>query len=174
MPDEYTVEDVAEGATGSGAHYWEVIMRRPDGKLHGYAFPKDSLEWRAAEYGLSDPAEILDVVLHEPFKPRPASVTATSLVTPAARVKPAEEPVTLWTAKSTSEARAAHLALIASVKSERVRVIDPRGLLAHITTRTGMTTEGVRAKQERVDVRRWEKLYGGLPVAPIAEEAIRA
>lgn len=38
-----------------------------------HAFPADTLEWRAAEYGI-DPADLdtlLDIVIHEPFLPEP-------------------------------------------------------------------------------------------------------
>jgi hypothetical protein len=48
---------------------WHVAVSITDGDtttrlLH--AFPVDSMEWRAAEYGIDDPATLLDIVLIEP------------------------------------------------------------------------------------------------------------
>lgn len=173
MADEYEVIDVGETHPTPERPCWYVTMRKPDGTLHQHFFPKTTLEWRAAEYGLTDPAEILDVILHGRLRPRKTHDGGVSLVSPATNPPAAEEPVTLWTAKSTSEARDAHRQAIAAVKTER-RVVDPSGHLALLAARHGITAAGVREKTEHVDITRWRKLYGGLPVEPITEEATRA
>lgn len=172
MADEYEVIDVGEMHPTPERPCWYVTMRKPDGTLHEHFFPKETLEWRAAEYGLTDPTEILDVILHARLRPRMVRDDHVSLVNPA-KGPTAATPVTLWTAKSTREARDAHRQAIAVAK-ETKRVVDPSGHLARILGRHGMTASGVREKRERVDVTRWIKLYGGLPVEPITEEATRA
>lgn len=55
-------------------HYWQVIydLTMDDGTTteHGHSIPKDTLEWRAAEYDLdpeNDLDTILDIVLAEPY-----------------------------------------------------------------------------------------------------------
>lgn len=55
-------------------HYWQVVydVTREDGAAteHGHSIPKDTLEWRAAEYGLDAATQfetILDIVLAEPY-----------------------------------------------------------------------------------------------------------
>ena len=68
-----------------------------------HAFPVDTLEWRAAEYGI-DPADLdtlLDIVLHEPFLGEP------------------DQPdMLLYDAPTVEEARAYHLARIDAVKAK--------------------------------------------------------
>jgi len=175
MAEEYEIVDVGEMLPNPEHPCWYVTKRKADGTLHGHVFPKATLEWRAAEYGLDDPAEILDVILHEGHRPRAAGDDRVSLVNPpkqAARAE-AEEPVTLWTATSTGEAREAHRATIAAIKT-KIRVVDPAGHLAHILSRHGMDPDRIREKAQRVDTTRWIKQHGGLPVQPTTEEATRA
>jgi hypothetical protein len=169
MADEHEIIDVGELHPTPNQPCWYVTTRRPDGVLHQLIFPKTTMEWRAAEYGLTDPDEILDIILHEQHRPRETPAPPMSLVNPAPRKAAAKKPVTLWTAASTSEARAAHRAAIAAVK-KTVRVVDPSGHLAHITRRHGMTAAGIRAKAEQADMARWRVLYGDLPVATTTTE----
>ncbi|MEU6365776.1 hypothetical protein ABZ876_08470 [Streptomyces sp. NPDC046931] len=174
MTTEYTITDVGEDPHRD---LWYVAYEDAAGERHTHVFPKSTLEWRAAEYGLTDPAEILDVILHEAHTPdpRPRRVMR-SLTSPTAHVKAEVEPVTLYTATSTTQARTAHLDRIRATKTGRARIVNPPSdPLAVIRARHGITAEGVRAKRERVDVHRWNSLYGGLPVpVPSALEVPRA
>lgn len=174
MADEYEVTDVGEMLPHPDSPCFYVTMRQPDGLLRQHVFPRSTFEWRAAEYGLTDPTEILDVILHEPHRPRVQSDDRVSLSNPAKKATPAEdEPVTLWTAKSTSEAREAHRKAIGDIKAKR-RVTDPSAHLALIAGLHGMDPARIRAKAERVDTTRWIKQYGDLPAKPIPKEAPRA
>ena len=60
------------------------------------------------------------------------------------------------------------------MKAQKAQFTDPDGLLPHIHQNHGMDPDRVRVKREAVDVHRWNRLYGGLPVEPIQEEAPRA
>ncbi len=164
MAIKYTVIDVAEDAQ---RELWQVTYDTGDG-THAHQFPKSTLEWRAAEYGLDDPAEILDIILHEPYvppEPSPAPVSVTS--PPVRAAQPEKARVTLYTTTTTEQARAAHRKLIGQVKAERVRIEPPAtgpDPLDVIRTRHGITAEGRRAKAAAVDIHRWKHLYGGLPL----------
>lgn len=161
-PRTRTVESVRERKVGA-ADGWEVITRAADGSGLTHLFPKDVLEWRAAEYGIdaSDIDTLLDIVLHENFHEE----------------EPQDAPPTPYTAASTAQAREAHLARISKAKAtrERITLSAEGGPLDAIRARPGITEQGIRAKREQVDIHRWNKLYGGLPV-PVTEskEAIRA
>jgi hypothetical protein len=120
-PQSFTIEEVHEIQSG-GASYFRVHLRRDDGLLHGYAFPADTIVWRAAELGL-DPEDvdtILDVVLHEPF------------ITTAANP----------TTETRSQARAVHLARVTDAKSrvvihqhpQNARTADPLDIIRRHTT----------------------------------------
>ncbi|WP_435279346.1 hypothetical protein [Streptomyces sp. 1222.5] len=132
---------------------WLVVTRATDGHGLTHVFPKSTLEWRAAEYGI-DPADVdalLDVILHERFvDDEQPGVAARSLAQAA----------------STGDARRAHLARIAALKKDRERVdLGGKGSpLAAIRARPEITAAGVRAKRELVDERRWTRLYGALPL----------
>jgi hypothetical protein len=173
MPNELEIIDVGEMHPNPDTPCWYVTMRRPDKTLHMHIFPKATLEWRAAEYGLTDPAEILDVILHERHRPRAVPDDRVSLTGQDRRTAAAAPPVSLWTARSTAEAREAHRNAIAAVKAT-TRVVDPAGHLSHIVNGHGMDPARVRAKAELVDTQRWINLYGGLPVEPLTKEAARA
>lgn len=175
MADRHDIVDIMAGEISPGVEGWSVITRRPNGTRWQHTFPRVILEWRAAEYGLTDPVEILDVVLHEPhvdteIPAPPQSVTAPAVPPIRPAVSPARLP-SLIEATSTSEARSAHRTRIEQVKASKVRIADPEGLLRHIWENHGMDPDGVRTKQEAVDVHRWTKLYGGLPVAALTKEA---
>lgn len=147
-----TVESVEERRNGD-VDCWRVVTRAPGDGGITHIFPKAALEWRAAEYGI-DPADVdtlLDVVLHEQLMDDDTA---------------AENARALASAASTAEARQAHTARIAAVKQGTARIVldDKSSPLDAIRARPGITVDGVRAKRELVDVHRWNRLYGGLPV----------
>lgn len=178
----YTV-DFAQLRASRGELYWLVHKIASDGAGHGHAFPPETLEWRAAEYGLTDVDEILDIILHEPYLPdepdRDDAALRAGLVT---STRPDAEPVTLFNAASTADALAAHRLRIAEAKRVTAQVQPPakgKDPLDTIRAAHGITPAGLRAKREAVDIHRWGLLYGGLPVpppplVPDSKEAIRA
>jgi hypothetical protein len=176
MPEEHKIVDVMTGEISPGVPGWAFITLRPDGKQWQHSVAAECLEWRAAEYGLTDPAEILDVILHELYQePEEASrvqIPMRSVREPQKAVQAVRRTTSdrygpkVQHAESTQAAREAHRSRIAAVKRDRVKVSDPDGLLAHVHQGHGMDPDRVRAKAEAVDVRRWANLYGGLPVSP--------
>jgi len=166
-PRILTVDFVTERLT-RGAPRWVVHHVDEDGNGGGYVFPKETLEWRAAEYGLTDVDEILDLILHEPHLPdEPDRDDAAARVGLVTSTRPDAEPITLFNAPSTAEALAAYRLRIADAKLSRAHVRPPakgKDPLDVIRSQHGITAEGVRAKAELVDVHRWGLLYGGLPV----------
>jgi hypothetical protein len=174
-PRIHTVDAVTERLT-NGAPRWAVHHIDQDGNGGGYVFPQDTLEWRAAEYGLTDIDEILDIVLHEFHLPnapdRDDAAARFGLVT---STEPDAEPITLFNATSTADALTAHRLRIADTKQTRARIDAPakgRNPLDVIRARHGITTHGLRAKRETVDIHRWGLLYGALPIPTL--EAPRA
>jgi hypothetical protein len=147
-----TVESVEEQRHGD-TDCWHVVTRAADGHGLTHVFPKATLEWRAAEYGidLADTDTLLDVILHEQLLDEEEAASV---------------PVDLFEAPSTARARAAHLARIGGCKEKRERIVldGKSNPLDVIRARPGINTEAVRAKRELVDVHRWNRLYGGLPV----------
>lgn len=145
MPDEYVVEEVAEATTGGGAEIWRITMRRPDGELVHHLTPKGTLEWRAAEYGYDDPAQILDMILHAPHAEHQGRQ--------------------FYDAENTRQARATFEDRIRRAKA-KVRIVPPKtgpNPLDTIITRHGIDPARVQAKREEVDVRRWVRRGGELP-----------
>jgi hypothetical protein len=167
MAEQYVITDVGQDATRG---LWYVQYQKPNG-LQTHWFHVSTLEWRAAEYGLDDVAEILDIVLHEPFMDPEIQRGATveSLLNPAPARPAVTTPVTLWTAQTTTQARDAHRQRIRNAKA-RVRVVAAGDPLAVIRERHGITPEGIAAKRETVDTHRWITRYGSLP-APAEKEA---
>lgn len=167
-PAIFTVAYVAERLT-RGTPRWYVHKIHEDGTEGGHVFPKETLEWRAAEYGLTDVDEILDVILHEPYVPdTPDQDDAAARVGLVTSTTPDAEPITLFNAASTTDAWMAHRLRIADTKATRALVTAPtktKNPLDVIRLNHGMTARGVRAKRERVDVTRWQMVYGALPVA---------
>jgi hypothetical protein len=166
-PRILTVDFVAE-RLNRGAPRWVVHHIDQDGNGSGYVFPKDTLEWRAAEYGLTDVDEILDMVLHEPHLPdepdRDDAALRAGMVTSS---RPDAEPITLFNATSTTDALTAHRLRIADAKATRAHIQPPgKGTdpLDVIRAQHGITPAGRRRKAELVDVHRWQLLYGDLPV----------
>lgn len=175
-PQIHTIDWVSE-RLNRGAPRWTVHRIDQDGNGSGHVFPKETLEWRAAEYGLTDIDEILDVVLHEPFLPdepdRDDAAARAGMVTSNG---PDAEPITLLNAASTADALASHRLRVADVKQTRARVQTPdKGLNPlDVIRQGGVSAASVRTKREVVDVHRWQLLYEGLPIEPITEEATHA
>lgn len=168
-PRILTVDWVSERLT-RGAPRWVVHRVDQDGAGSSHVFTKDVLEWRAAEYGLTDVDELLDLVLHEPHLPdapdRNDAAAQVGLVTSAG---PDAEPITLMNAASTPDALAAHRLRVAEAKRATAHIRPPakgKDPLDVIRTAHGITVAGVRAKREAVDIHRWQLVYGDLPVQP--------
>jgi hypothetical protein len=174
-PITYTVDFVTPRMS-RGNLYWLVHKVDPDGGGHGHAFPPETLEWRGAEYGVTDVDEILDIILHEPYLPdepdRDDAAARAGLVTSTG---PDAEPITLYNAASTADAHAAHRLRISEVKRTRARVEAPKGKdpLDVIRANHGIDPDRLRAKREAVDTHRWQLLYGGLPV-PVPSTTLEA
>jgi hypothetical protein len=166
-PRTLTVDAVFERTDGNSAR-WAVHVVDQDGNGGGYVFPQDTLEWRAAEYGLTDVAEILDMILHESQIPGPPDRDdAAARVGMVTSTSPDAEPITLFNAPSTADALAAHRLRIADMKTRTAHIRPPvKGAdpLALIRSRHGIKAGGVRAKREAVDEHRWSLKYGGLPI----------
>lgn len=166
-PRIHTVDWVSEHL-GRGDPCWLVHKVDQDGNGSSHLFPKVMLEWRAAEYGLTDVDEILDIVLHDPHLPdapdRDDAAARAGMVT---STRPDAEPITLLNAASTADALAAHRLRVADTKQTRARVQPPakgKNPLDIIRAQHGITADGVRAKREAVDIYRWQLVYGALPV----------
>lgn len=158
MADEYVIESVEEHEGGTA---WRIRMLKPDGTYHAHILPKNTLEWRAAEYGIDDVTELLDIALHERYAP-PTDAQAARIEGRTRDTGP-----TLFEADSTAAARAAHRARIARAKGERITVRNPKSdPLAVIRQQHGIDPDRMRAKREAVDVHRWRMQHGGLPVEP--------
>jgi len=168
-PRIHTVDWVAESVKGGVAH-WAVHWVDQDGNIGGYRIHTSVPEWRAAEYGLADVDEILDIVLHEFHLPdEPGRDDAAARAGFVTSTRPDAEPVTLMNAASTGDALAAHRLRIAEAKRATAHVRPPatgKDPLDIIRTNHGITASGVRAKREAVDIHRWQLVYGGLPVQP--------
>ena len=118
VADEWTVADVRETVEGDGVPCYRVYLDTPRG-THLHVFPADTLEWRAAEYGIdpSDVDTLLDIVLHEPHIDEPGNPFAIA----AGQAVPDDGP-TLFTADTVDQAREAHLRRIERVKADKVRI----------------------------------------------------
>jgi hypothetical protein len=164
-----TVDAVGERLT-RGAPRWTVHHVDQYGNGGGKVFAKETLEWRAAEYGLSDVDEILDMILHEwhlpDFPDRDDAAARAGMVTSTG---PNAEPIILRSARSTPDALTAHRLRIAEAKRVTAHVRPPakgRDPLDIIRANHGITAAGLRVKRELVDTYRWGLIYGGLPAQP--------
>lgn len=171
----YTVDSVTERLT-RGVPRWAVHQIDQDDNGSGFVFPKDALEWRAAEYGLTDVEEILDMILHEPHLPdQPGRDDAALRAGLATSTRPDAEPITLFNAASTADALAAHRLRIADVKETRAHVRPPgkgKDPLDAIRAQHGIDPERMRAKREAVDAHRWQLVYGDLPVPLVSPSSM--
>ena len=125
------VEEYFHGST----ECWRVTYRKEDGTNHMHVFPKDAMEWRAAEYDI-DPADVetlMDVVLYEPFlDPEDKAVRKAGKLSPAVQNNKTTrrgeaEPTNLMNAATIAEAREAHLLRVQDAKANRVNITVPKG-----------------------------------------------
>jgi len=166
-PRILTVDWTADSLLG-GFNHWAIHFVDHLGVGGGYRVHKEIFEWRAAEYGLTDVDEIIDMVLHEfhvPDEPdRDDAAARVGYVTSTSRNA---KPITLFNATSTPDALAAHRLRIAEAKRVTAVFQPPakgKDPLDQIRANHGITKAGVRAKREMVDTHRWQLVYGGLPM----------
>lgn len=98
------VKEIRLNAVEREGDWIHADLTRPDGLRHRLSFPADTLEWRAAEYGI-DPTDLdtlLDMVLSEPF------------LDP----DPEDAALSLFGAPDISRARVHHLKKVAQVRVE--------------------------------------------------------
>ncbi|MFC8077527.1 hypothetical protein ACFUN8_18570 [Streptomyces sp. NPDC057307] len=179
MSSEYKVIAVTDYPNSSEPK-WAVDMEKPDGNLHRHVLPKATLEWRAAEYGIDDVEELMDIVLHEPFQiPATEEELSWDAAAQEADTKLHRLP-SLIEAESTTEAAESLRVRIARTKAEKVHVVstpkkgqpDP---LDKIRNEHGIDPERKREKRELVDTMRWMTRHGGLPITttPSGKEGVR-
>lgn len=169
MPKTMTVESATPDTIGH-TEVWRVITRAADGNGVTHIFPKATLDWRAAEYGISptDTDTLLQVILHEPH---------LETIDDGTGPRYADGP-DLWQADNTDAAREAHLARVRACPVQ-INVQGARGLDT-IRNTYQPDPERLRAMRETVDTIRWMKKYGDLPVQPrpqtpaVLKEAARA
>lgn len=122
---------------------FEVAMEvtRDDGTsfLQLHVFPPETLEWRAAEYGIDpeDTDTLLDIVLNEPF---------------------AEGESPLWTAPDRDQARAM---LLEEVRERKARLTPPQGRGGPVKSRADKLRDA-GVPQEYVDAADQEEPLGFL------------
>lgn len=116
--DEHRVDSVERIVIGRRDDYWAVAMTASDGTRMMHVFPPETLNWRAAEYGIDpeDSQTLLDVVLHERHM----------------HGHDHRSPDFLYNCGRDQARRAMHRR-VADVKT-RVRVVDPDGHLDQIHT----------------------------------------
>lgn len=146
-----TVESATEQRHGD-IDCWNIVTRAADGHGLTHVFPKATLEWRAAEYGIDpgDSGALLDLVLHEQLLEDEEAAAMQQ---------------DLSTARSTADARRLHDSRLTALRARTRIVVDGAdNPLNAARDAPGITVEGVREKKELVDVHRWRQRYGGLPV----------
>ncbi|MFJ8995610.1 hypothetical protein ACIRQH_35045 [Streptomyces sp. NPDC102279] len=169
--DEYIIQTVSEYWPNPVTPCWAVDMIKPDGTGHRHIFPKVTLEFRAAEYGI-DPTDVdtlLDIVLHEPYAPHPddplkgedpaatAGLLSPALVSRGTARKGDLIPTTLYTAPDVATAREAHLLRVEHGKANNVRVSVGKGKkdpLDVIRRNHGIDPGRVADKVRRIEQRR--------------------
>lgn len=126
--EEYVLEGVSEGVVGSGTAVWHVLYRKPDKTIHQHTILKEAVNWRMAEYELTDIDEAMDMLLHEPWVRDDDDTDIPGALRATADGR--EVPVGLYTAGTVQEAREAHQRRVAYVKQFRRRVANPMAAAA--------------------------------------------
>lgn len=162
---EYVVTKTGNLPTGQ-IRVWQTTDTGESGTT---TFHPDAITSRMAEYGLANPREALDVILHEPhatawFQPLDDTAAAAGWVTSTG---PDADPVYLYNAASTAEARAAHRCRL---DASPVTVVDTYGLLDQLAAAHPVDMTLYRRCQENVDTTRWHLIYGGLPETPRGDD----
>lgn len=130
---DITVTDAQLVNDPSGRAVWALateVTRDGQTQRRLHIIPEDTFEWRAAEYGIDDPDELLEVVLYEPYLDRE---------------DPLEHPDSVVNAPSRQRARDHHLA--------RVRAARGAGKLRDRNPRAGETRPAGAAARVFVDNR---------------------
>lgn len=171
MADTYEVTGLTEYYPNPDTPCWLVEAFRSDGHTYRHIFPKATLAYRAAEYGI-DPADtdqLIDIVLHEPFAPSPDDALtaaddpaiAAGLFSPAVSARGTVRagdmrPTTLFTAATTADAREAHLLRIQYAKVHTAEFVMPKGKPDPLKTlrTTAVDRDLVAAHAARVDQQR--------------------
>jgi hypothetical protein len=150
-------------AKDDGNGHWVVAMTRvhDDGSTEegSHVFPKDALEWRAAEYGI-DPADrdtLLDIILTEPHLSEEDRAVGPDLAN----------------ADTVDEARAAHITRCAKVKLQ-YRMSTRLPALDRVRDESPMNPEALEIKRNVVHEgrevqRRVRKLVALRAIDPEAE-----
>jgi hypothetical protein len=142
MAANYEINDLKEYWPNPETACWMVeATRASDGQKYRHIFPKTTLAYRAAEYGI-DPADtetLIDIILHEPFAASPddpvtapndpalaAGLTAVAVVARGTVKVGQQTNVTLFNADSIAQAREAHLLRIRHAKTATVLTL-PQG-----------------------------------------------
>jgi hypothetical protein len=131
MPDQWNILKVEQHLI-SGQEVWAVDRQRQGDKdFKRHYFPNSTIEWRAAEYDLDHTtpegrADILDIVLHEPFiarlnpqitPPKPKTINGRLMM-----VSERAEEVHLYNAPTKGDALKAHRDRVARVKQQVAQV----------------------------------------------------
>ena len=142
MAETYEVTYLTEYYPNPDTPCWLIEARRPDGDTYRHIFPKATLAYRAAEYGVNpaDTDTLIDIILHEPFAPSPDDqltagedpAIAAGLMSPAivsrGTVRAGDlRPTTLYSAATTDEAREAHLLRIQYAKTHTAKLVPAKG-----------------------------------------------
>lgn len=152
MVDTWEIFNVEEHLLGT-TECWVLDHRRPgDQNFMRMVFPKETVEWRAAEYDIdaSTPEGrelILDIILHEPHMPptlRPPEPIGKGRMLAMQRAK---NEVHLYNAPTRAAAREAHLERVAQVKQNTCRVGWPK---SRVDLRAGSDTPA-SMKQRIID-----------------------
>lgn len=156
----------------SGEHptkpdFWEVHVDRGGGIKWAHVFPKNLLDWRAAEYGI-DPADVdtlVDIALHETMVPTQLDEQTN------AQLKAKALPW-LLDADNTDDARKYHLQRIRTAPNQ----LQVKGNKALDPIRQGHKPnhDFVSQAAQMVDIHRWNAKYGDLPTPQTTLKQVNA
>lgn len=133
------IKYVVSHVQADGAENWQIYMELPGGMMWAHIIPKDTFEWRAAEYGIDpdDTETLLQMVLHEPHIPDPTlpenfatdAAAARGMTVPSDRGYSlsggvSSVPVWLYNAPSVNSARLAHMARVEAARKTVEFVVD--------------------------------------------------
>jgi len=159
---QFTIQEVRQ------AQGWVCVVYGADddpSDLRETQYRPERLSTFMAEYGLDDPAEAVVLVLHGPhveawvgsLAPADDPAVAAGWVT---GTDSDAEPVHLFNARSTSDAREAYRCRVAAMRGTAETIADPLRLLARVPAHD---PDKVRSYREVVDLARWSAIYGGFP-----------
>lgn len=133
-PKRPTVRVNAVARVGDAIH---ADVTSPDGLRRLHILPADTIEWRAAEYGMDpDDDALLGMVIAEPYLDG---------------VAPADPDLTLATAPTIKEARTHHLSRLAALEVDM-----PAAARADLRRHSVVDPEAIEVKGQIVDMMRRE------------------